>query len=548
MLTVLTVIGGQSRKINMFVTRALAGSNFTPLLLLLLLISLTNFFWLSYNTLPPHWDWAAHMLSALKYHQAMSDYTQQPDLWSLTSVKAVLRNLLGVDQSVYPPLFPLVGSFMIFIAGPSIKWLSMTNMLFMALLLYGLFKIGKKIHSEESGVLSCIILCFYPVVFSLSRQYMLEIALLAITALSIYFLLYSEEFRNRAFTALFGVSVGVGLLIKPTYLSYIVGPVCYVASLVGYKMFIGSLPWREGVWRFCRFLPSLAVGLALAALWYGPNWDVFTRQFRRVVSLDNTGISPFGIDSFLYHPNTIVHQIGLPFFILLLYGLYRLTRSVNSQNAWFLWIWALSIYLIHTSSRLKTGTQVIAILFPVAIISAIGILSITRWKRTVVTLVLLFGFFQFATLSIPENWLADKVGQFKWAGHYASFPKKQDWKIEDALGSIGDQRATVAVMSDHRFINPVTIRYYVFVLRLPLMTTPCHTIVRKGKDLRSYDFVIAKSDTGWIPRGAQGDYCLGNADDYVQILKQLDDKSQNFNIFRRFPLPDGTEMLIYKKS
>lgn len=312
-------IEGQRRKINMFVTRALAGSNFAPLLLLLLLISLTNFFWLSYNTLPPHWDWAAHMLSALKYHQAMSDYIQQPDLWSLTSVKAVLWNLLGVDQSVYSPLFPFVGSFMIFIAGPSIKWLSMTNMLFMAVLLYGLFKIGKKIHSEETGVLACIILSFYPMVFHLSRQYMLEIALLAITALSIYFLLYSEEFRNRAFTALFGVSVGVGLLIKPTYLSYIAGPACWVALLIGYKTFTGSLRWRESVWRFCRFLPSLAVGLALAALWYGPNWDVFTSEFRRTVSLDNTGISPFSIDSFLFLPNLLIAvQIGLPFFFVAL--------------------------------------------------------------------------------------------------------------------------------------------------------------------------------------------------------------------------------------
>lgn len=232
----------------------------------------------------------------------------------------------------------------------------------------------------------------------------------------------------------------------------------------------------------------------------------------------------------------------------MLYGLRRLTRSVNSQNAWFLWIWALSIYLIHTSSRLKTDTQDIGILLPIAIISAIGISSVTRWKKAVVALVLLFGLLQFATLSLPEDWLANKVGKFGWAGrYYPTFPKKQDWKIEESLRSIGDQRATVAVMSDHRFLNPVTIRYYVFVLRLPLTTTPCHTIVRMGKDLRSYDFVIAKSDTGWIPRGAQGDYCLGSADDYIKILKKLENKS-HFTIFRRFPLPDGTEMLLYKKS
>ena len=140
---------------------------------------------------------------------------------------------------------------MIFLAGSSIKWLAMTNVLFMAILLYALFQIGKWIHNEEAGLLACAIFVLYPMVFNTAREFMLEIALLSVTALSCYFLLYSEGFRHRAFTALFGLSVGFGMLVKPTYLSYVVGPVCFVLWSMARQVLQGNLGAEESLRTNC---------------------------------------------------------------------------------------------------------------------------------------------------------------------------------------------------------------------------------------------------------------------------------------------------------
>ena len=83
--------------------------NAIALVLLLLAFACTNMFWLSYDTAPPHWDTANHMLSALKYHEAMSSYLEEGNWLSIKSIKTVLRKLLAVDQSRLSTAIPVCG-------------------------------------------------------------------------------------------------------------------------------------------------------------------------------------------------------------------------------------------------------------------------------------------------------------------------------------------------------------------------------------------------------------------------------------------------------
>jgi hypothetical protein len=492
------------------------------------------------------------MQSAVKYHQVMSEYGQQSDVLSFKAIKHALRRLIEVDQSVYPPLFAFVSSFVIFFAGVSVKWLTMMNLMFLAVLLIALFQIVKKIHSERAAVLAATLFVFYPGVFNSSREFMLEIALLAMAALSIYLLLYSEEFAHPVFTALFGASVGLGLLTKLTYLSYIVGPVCAISVSLVYKTVGGTVPLKESVRRLVLLSASTIIGLLVAGLWYGPNYERFSTMLRYTVSLDTTGINRFDIDSWLYYLNLIiVKEIGLPFFILFIIGLFRTSKSLEGRHFWLLSTWALSIYVILSLQTLKHEGMIIGILLPLCIVSAIGLFELTRLKAASIGLVLVFGLIQFITLSFPEEWVADKIGRFNWAGHYAVFPKKEDWKIEEALKAIanGDPKAKIGVVSDHIYLNGTTLKFYASNFQLPLEITTCNNIFMGAKmSPPSFDFIIAKSDTNWIPRDGQKDFCTANIDAYRMLLEQLEDKSMGFEVFKKISLPDATEMLIYRRS
>ncbi len=383
---------------------------------------------------------------------------------------------------------------------------------------------------------------------------MIETALLAMAALSCYFLLYSDEFSDLLFTSLFGVSIGLGLLTKLTYLVYIIGPVCYVIFLMAIGVMRGSLPIRECIWRFCRLLPSVTVGLLLAGLWYGPNYANFTANLQSVVSLDTIGHNRWDVDSSLYYLNTIiVKNIGLPFFVLFAFGFWRTAQSLKPSHFWFLSIWGLSIYVILSLQTLKHDLMIMGVLFPVCIVSAIGISNLSRWKTAVGSLVLIFGISQFITLSLPEDWLAariGKAGRFSWAGRYAIFPAKEDWKIREALSRIVEENAhaKIGVVSDHMFINGTTIKLYAELMGVPSEVTFCHSIYRsKKRDIRSFEYIIAKSDIEWVPRDVPGDYCITSRDQYRIVLNQLEAGSLNFELFAKYPLPDATEMLVYKQ-
>jgi len=527
-------------------------SSFIKLFAVLLLYSSINYFWLSYDIIPPAWDSSMHLMSAMKYRGVVTDFVEEFD-FSARTLFRFLKRLVRVNRGVYPPLFPFLASFTIWGFGGegSADSLTMVNTLFGGILLFSLYQIGKKIYDEESGVLSGVIILFYPMVAGLSRAFMLEFPLLAMTALSLYFLLYSERFRNKTYTILFGISLGLGMLTKPTFLTFVIVPFGYVACLAAFEIFQSDLRSWDRLRRLSRLLIPLAVGVLIAGVWYGPNFRSFITVSKAVSSM---GADVFSVSSILYYLNAMaVYQIGLLFLALFVFGLLRLNKYVNKQDAWLLLLWGLSIYLIHTLVPHKTVRQDIGILLPVCVISAIGISSLGRWRKLTIGLVGLVGLLQFLSFSLPEPFFADKLGRFEWAYKYAALdygarpPKEEDWKIEEALRSLGNQEIKVGVLSDHVSINGQTFSYYAHKLNLPFQIIKCRDYSNDFiENLFTYDFVILKSD--WVPvTGLRGNPFVREDVDLV-LMQHFQDNIYNFTLFQSLPLPDGSEMLVYQKT
>ena len=83
------------------------------LALLVAALGALNYLWLLNNTVPPHWDAASHMMSALKYHAVLSQCFDQ-SLFALAGVKHCVGELVFVDNFVYGPLFPFSGGLAVF--------------------------------------------------------------------------------------------------------------------------------------------------------------------------------------------------------------------------------------------------------------------------------------------------------------------------------------------------------------------------------------------------------------------------------------------------
>jgi len=226
-----------------------------------------NWIWLQENVTWTGWDKARHLARSLSYTQMLSSL-------SLESLFNVV-----VGDPVRTPLFPASASIMYRLFGYTEDVATMINIVYMAIALAATYGIGLRWGRSASmrgrapllGMVAAALLAFFPMFYSMSRYFYIEFATTAMVALVVYLLLATEGFQRRGMSLLFGLSLGLGLLTKRTFLVFAVGPV--LAALLT----SGALPelWRR-VRQRPRIYPKNALlalggGLAVAALWTVPN-------------------------------------------------------------------------------------------------------------------------------------------------------------------------------------------------------------------------------------------------------------------------------------
>ena len=432
---------------------------------------LLNFVWLSYDTTPPQWDGAGHLLSAMRYRALLANLLHG-GVVAEGGVMEILGRFVRVDQSAYPPLFPLTASLVS--PNMSLRSLVMANSLFVGILAFSVYRIGQRLHSRLAGLLSAAVVLAYPIGLRLSRQFMLDYALLALTALSGFLLLASDEFRSPRATYLFGISAGLGMLTKPVYASFIVAPACYTLG----RALIGAMRPQERAARLrdlARLGLALLLGGLLASLWYVPNFRGVSSEAARIAAYNPIGWGVFDVSSLVYYVNVLmIDQIGLPFTVLLAFGLVVLRRRLPADATGFLLSWLVGIFVLATLARYKGTRQDIGILVPISVISGLAIAGLPRFRKTMSAATFTLAAGMTLVLSLPFSALAERVGAFQWAIHYVQFPSRDDWQIESALKALGGQPSSVWVMTDHVYINGMTVDYYARSLGLPYRVTGRH--------------------------------------------------------------------------
>ena len=142
------------------------------LLLVLFLYGINVYYLTSLDFTPPRWDEAVHLRDSLVFHNILSNPSQ-------INLK-VIRDIIGKYEQYplvrpsgyYPPLAPILTSFLYFFFGTSIKVSIMSNMIFLSILMLSIYKIGSLMFSRNTGLLACFLIILIPIVLSQSVLYM----------------------------------------------------------------------------------------------------------------------------------------------------------------------------------------------------------------------------------------------------------------------------------------------------------------------------------------------------------------------------------------
>jgi|GEM_PF-2557381 len=565
----------------------------TALLLVFILGAVFDVAWLKAETLPPGWDESLHLTKSLDYYNILTN----PGL-------DMISNLIQVDN-YYPPFyhFSTVLSYLLF--GTSMHAAISINIFYFGILLFSAYGIGKHLYNKETGLLAAAFLSLYPSIVGMRRFYLIEIALIATVALSIYMLLLSDHFRNRKYSIAFGISCAVSILTKWTAAFFIIGPLGFVL----YESFIknGSFIKRsakktcihcgkeitgkgviQGKNSFCssncknlwkkgqkkhtdninpasNFLLMGAAALFLSLIWYAPH---ISEVYRTIVwgneFWGTTEGQPevFTPQSLVFYTISLINsQISFIFFIVFLLGLIFALRS-RLRSSYFLLSWIAVPYIVMTLMRHKNDRYTIAFIAAVALISAFWISSLDnkKTKAILVSVIVLAGGLQLFTLSRGIDYAGDfriktslgNIDLYSDEVYGTRPPTNQDWKVETALDSIMADAETnprmygrmgyIGVVPDMPYTNGLTFGYYSYMDKLPFNVV---------------SVPYFESLDPFVQNFLNFDYLLLKTGENAGVSRKklLDDMNEYFDrhnssylLVAKFPLPDNSELSVYRNT
>lgn len=142
-------------------------------------------------------------------------------------------NLFTLEKAqAHPRFFAaiqfLAWNFLASIGLMDFNWMILlVNSVFLLILIFSVYGLGSIIYSKDVGVISALLLSFFPVVFGLSRIAMLDFPLMAMVTLSFYLLFRTRKFSSIIFSILFGLVFGFAQITKETAVLFVIVPLVY---------------------------------------------------------------------------------------------------------------------------------------------------------------------------------------------------------------------------------------------------------------------------------------------------------------------------------
>jgi 4-amino-4-deoxy-L-arabinose transferase-like glycosyltransferase len=197
--------------------------------------------WLTQDRSIPVYDAGEHLWTTIYFHNLIQSG----------------RLLEPFDyNSQYPPLGELVGSLSAFVGGVDVASpIVGENLVFVPLLALGCYRTGRLLFTPAAGLLAAACALGSPLLIAQFHVFMLDAPETAMVAVSIWLLLESRGFSRVGMSALAGLAVAAGLLVKVQFPFFILGIVLCALLLGGWRN-------RRGFLTFC------AVVVVLGSPWY----------------------------------------------------------------------------------------------------------------------------------------------------------------------------------------------------------------------------------------------------------------------------------------
>jgi len=157
-----------------------------PLTCIIVFFVITNIIWIRLDVAPPMWD--------------QSQYLEGSKILYRTLVKEGVVSFLTAFSETFKNKAPLIAALPIpfyILFGEGFKSALLMNLVFLVLSSCYLYRLCLLISGKKEAILSVFILNSFPLVFSLSREFLVDYGLMTFVILWMFYLLRSNCFEEK---------------------------------------------------------------------------------------------------------------------------------------------------------------------------------------------------------------------------------------------------------------------------------------------------------------------------------------------------------------
>jgi 4-amino-4-deoxy-L-arabinose transferase-like glycosyltransferase len=499
---------------------------YRPHLLLLagfLYLAVGNLIWISLDDRPLYWDSASHATSALRIADAFED--------------SVLRALARIPflTGAYPPFYQFIVALFFLVFGKTIDAAQWANVPAIAILLAATYGIARTVLKPLPAAAASLTAGFSPMALWLSRETMIDFWLMALVTVAIWVLLKTKEFSHRGWAVLFGLSCGLGMLTKWTFVFFVAGPALWFARKNMKNATIAAV-----------------IAISLAAYWYIPGSAFLSGllRFNRAQSLTEGDPNPLSFEALIFYVRALEgSQLFLPLFVAFLAGLVLLL--FNFERRWIpILLWMMGGWLGLLLFQNKDPRYTAPLLPAVALV--IGL--VVQKKESLVAILLPLLLFQHYLVSfgiplLPRAVVLARAGNglisYNWNLYSQNFfgwgaPAREDWKVGQVLSMVSKAGSPVRIglVPDIPRFDTHAFSFYITRDKLPV--TVDRLVVTDESVMRMNDYILAPEGDLTPEPGADYSPKLHDVAGYLAQHPAI------FHMVERFSLPNGDTIRLYR--
>jgi hypothetical protein len=440
---------------------------------------------------------------------------------------------------------------------------------FVILMSIYVFRIAESLWSPREGLLAIAILQTMPLMYGLSRQFLVDYGLATLVVMWIFYF-HLRPVSGVWPVARLGLLLGLGLLMKFTFPLYIAAPAAVQAILT----IRSCRDWRDRATTLARFGGILLVGGLTAAVWYVPNWQT-VNAFARSASNGELSINYGNPDVFsarvvinyLFSLSSAALSTWYAFLLVLApvawLLLTKLPAYSRGSHSWLLAAWVIPLGI--TTFSINKDTRYVAPLVPIAALwlsHTAAVYCPPRRLAAASALLLAVPVFAYACSSFPfgERIPRFAVGRFQvWSSHvayYASAPGDDGaWQQAGIISAMchdpespetGDR---LLVLLSHRYLNNENLGYLTLRAACRLQVVGVPGAITTSGQLKSFLDQLRPKYVLLVPRVPEPKLAPRFANAMKSEAERLVTSDPAFQQFYRASLgATGAECFVYRRG